>query len=103
MDMAAHPGREFWHGVLVEGGYTAIPRWTSHPVAGAAEHAVAVPYGITASVRRVADEVAVPVGSVLLAAHAKVLAVLSGEAEVVTGYVGAGGAVVPCRVSAGPR
>ncbi|MDX3237362.1 amino acid adenylation domain-containing protein [Streptomyces sp. ME03-5709C] len=102
MDMAAHPGREFWHGVLVEGGFTAIPRWTSHPVAGAAEHVAAVPDGLTASVRRVADEVAVPVGSVLLAAHAKVLAALGGETDVVTGYVAAGGAVLPCRLSVDP-
>ncbi|MGW3244034.1 non-ribosomal peptide synthetase [Streptomyces sp. NPDC001070] len=102
MDMAAHTGREFWRGVLVKGGFTAIPRWTREPVTGAAEHVVAVPDGLTASVRRVADEVAVPLGSVLLAAHAKVLSVLSGEGEVVTGYVAAGGVVLPCRLSAGP-
>ncbi|WUD77638.1 amino acid adenylation domain-containing protein [Streptomyces sp. NBC_00510] len=102
MDMAAHAGREFWRGVLVKGGFTAIPRWTPEPATGAAEHVVAVPDGLTASVRRVAEEVAVPVGSVLLAAHAKVLAALAGEADVVTGYVAAGGAVLPCRLSAGP-
>ncbi|WP_431949023.1 non-ribosomal peptide synthetase [Actinacidiphila sp. bgisy167] len=102
MDMAAQAGRDFWRGVLLGGGFTAIPRWTSAAVTGAAEHVVAVPDGLTASVRRVADEVAVPLGSVLLAAHAKVLAVLCGETDVVTGYVAAGGAVLPCRLSAGP-
>ena len=38
--------------------------------------------------RRMADELGVPLSSVLLAAHAKVLAALSGEREVATGYVG---------------
>jgi membrane-associated protease RseP (regulator of RpoE activity) len=37
--------------------------------------------------RRLAEELAVPLRSVLLAAHAKVLAALSGEREVTTGYV----------------
>ncbi|MCA1676829.1 MAG: hypothetical protein LC799_33190, partial [Actinobacteria bacterium] len=41
--------------------------------------------------RRLADELAVPLSSVLLAAHAKVLAALSGEREVATGYVAADG------------
>ena len=40
-----------------------------------------------AALRRLADELALPLGSVLLAAHAKVLAALSGEREVATGYV----------------
>ena len=44
-----------------------------------------------AALRRLADELAVPLSSVLLAAHAKVLAALSGEREVVTGYVAAAG------------
>ena len=39
----------------------------------------------------------------LLAAHAKVLAALSGEPEVVTGYVAAPGArPLPCRLVTGP-
>ena len=49
-----------------------------------------------------AAEVGVPLSSVLLAAHARVLAVLSGEAEVVTGYVAApGGVPLPCRLGTG--
>ncbi|MFD7228562.1 hypothetical protein, partial [Streptomyces sp. NPDC059881] len=38
-------------------------------------------------------------GSLVLAVHGRVLGVLSGEDEVVTGYVSARGGVVPCRLS----
>ncbi|HEX4247604.1 MAG TPA: amino acid adenylation domain-containing protein [Pseudonocardia sp.] len=92
--------REFWHGVLVAGGTTAIPRWTLDPVPGFEEHAQALPAGLTGAARRLAAELAVPLSSVLLAAHAAVLAALCGEREVVTGYVPApGGEPLPCRLS----
>ena len=49
-----------------------------------------------------AAEVGVPLSSVLLAAHAKVLAVLSGEPDVVTGYLAAPrGLPLPCRLATG--
>ena len=84
-------GREFWRGVLLAGGFTAIPRWTLDPVPGVGEHEATIPDDLVAALRRLADELAVPLSSVLLAAHAKVLAALSGEREVATGYVtGAG-------------
>ena len=96
-------GREFWRGLLTAGGSTAIPRWSLRPVAGVAGHEAAIPNDLAAALRRRADELAVPLGSVLLAAHAKVLAALSGEPEVVTGYVaGGGGAPLPCRLATGP-
>ena len=59
---------------------------------GVAEHEATVPDDLAAALRRLADELGVPLSSVLLAAHAKVLAALSGEAEVTTGYVAADGA-----------
>ena len=96
-------GREFWRGLLTAGGSTAIPRWSLRPMAGVAGHEAAIPDDLAAALRRRADELAVPLGSVLLAAHAKVLAALSGEPEVVTGYVaGGGGAPLPCRLATGP-
>ena len=53
--------------------------------------------------RQLADELAVTVSSVLLAAHAKVLAALSGEREVATGYVGRQGAEpLLCRLTTEP-
>jgi amino acid adenylation domain-containing protein len=103
MGLPAEAGREFWRGVLAAGGFTAIPRWTLDPAAGVAEHETTVRDDLAATLRRLADELAVPLGSLLLAAHAKVLAVLSGEREVVTGYVAVeGGRPLPCRLTTEP-
>ena len=99
----AEADREFWRGVLLAGGSTAIPRWTLDPVPGVGTHEATIPGDLVAALRRRSAELGVPLGSVLLAAHAKVLATLSGEAEVVTGYVAAPGArPLPCRLLTGP-
>ena len=96
--------RKFWRGVLTAGGFTAVPRWAREPAAGVAEHEVVVPGDVAAAVRGLAGEMGVPVGSVLLAAHARVLAALSGEQEVVTGYAaGPQGGPLPCRLTSPPR
>ncbi|MFD0308915.1 amino acid adenylation domain-containing protein [Streptomyces sp. NPDC127119] len=68
-----------------------IPRWTLDPGPGTAEYEVPLPAG------------PVPEPSALLAAHAKVLAALSGEREAVTGHVTAKGAApVLRRLAVGP-
>ena len=55
------------------------------------------------AVRRLADELAVTVSSVLLAAHARVLSALSGERDVATGYVGRrGDQPLLCRLTTEP-
>ena len=95
--------REFWRGVLMDGGFTAIPRWTRDPVPGIARHEAPIPGDLVAALRQRAAQLGVPLSSVLLAAHAKVLATLSGEAEVVTGYIAAPGArPLPCRLATAP-
>src|SRR5213594_609434 len=98
MVTTAARGREFWRGVLLAGGFTAAPRWTLVPVPGVGKHEVRIPDELMAALRRLADELAVPLSSVLLAAHAKVLGALSGEREVCTGYAVTGGSPLPCRV-----
>jgi amino acid adenylation domain-containing protein len=71
---------------------------------GVVEHELRVPDVLVGAVGRLAGELGVPVRSVLLAVHAKVLAALSGEREVVTGYVAVrGGGVLPCRLSTEAR
>lgn len=104
MALKASTSREFWHGVLAAGsGFTPLPRWTRVPVAGVAEYETPVPAGQATALRRLADDLAVPLNCVLLTAHAKVLAALSGEQEITTGYVAAvGGRPLPCRLTAGP-
>jgi amino acid adenylation domain-containing protein len=94
-------GREYWRGVLLTGGFTPIPRWTLDPVPGIAGYETAVPRDLVAALRRLTGELAVPLSSVLLAAHAKVLAALSGEDEVVTGYA-PDGEPLPCHLTVGP-
>ena len=103
MEVQAETDLEFWRGALVAGGFSAIPRWTLGPATGTAEHEAKIPEDLVAAFRRVADELALPPSSVLLAAHAKVLAALSGEREVVTGYVGPqGGQPLLCRLTTEP-
>ena len=95
----ADSDREFWHGVLTGGGFTPIPRWTLDPVPGVAVCEVAVPRDLLPALRQRAAGLRVPLSSVLLAAHATVLAALSGESEVVTGYLaGIRGVPLPCRL-----
>src|SRR5436190_1992651 len=101
---AAESGREFWRGVLLAGGFAALPRWTLEPVPGVGEHEARIPDELVAALRRLADELAVPLSSVLLTAHAKVLGALSGEREVSTGYAAVDGSPpLPCRMTTEPR
>src|SRR5436309_3897234 len=96
----AERGREFWRGVLLAGGFTALPRWTLEPVAGIGEHETRIPDELVAKLRRLAGELSVPLSSVLLTAHAKVLGALSGEREVATGYAAVEGRLpLPCRMT----
>ena len=95
--------REFWHGVLTGGGFTPIPRWTLDPVPGMAACEALVPGDLLPALRQRGAELGVPLSSVLLAAHAKVLAALCGESEVVTGYLaGIRGVPLPCRLDIAP-
>jgi amino acid adenylation domain-containing protein len=83
-------------------GFTTIPRWTLHPVPGVSEHETIIPDELVTALRVLADELAVPLNSVLLAAHGKVLAALSGEPELATGYVAVkDGRALPCGLTIG--
>src|SRR5438128_1743373 len=100
----AERGREFWRGVLLAGGFTVLPRWTLEPVPGVGEHEARIPDELGAALRRLADELAVPLSSVLLTAHAKVLGALSGEREVSTGYAAVQGrSPLLCRMTTEPH
>ncbi|MEU9054363.1 amino acid adenylation domain-containing protein [Streptomyces sp. NPDC048384] len=100
---AAEAGRAYWRGVLTAGGVTTVPRWTLDPVAGVATHEAPLPQDLTDALSRLTDDLAVPLRTVLLAAHAKVLAALSGEHEVTTGYVAVPAVPpLPCRLTVDP-
>ena len=95
----AQRSRDFWRGVLLAGGFTALPRWSLAPVPGLGEHETRFPRQLAAALRRLADELAVPLTSVLLAAHAKVLAALSGERDASTGYAVLNNTPFLCRIT----
>src|SRR5260370_23027829 len=97
-------GREFWRSALLAGGFTVLPWWTLDPVPGVGEHEARIPDELMAALRRLADELAVPLSSVLLTAHAKVLGALSGEREVSTGYAAMEGrSPLLCRMTTEPH
>lgn len=84
-------------------GFTAVPRWTREPVPGTAERVTPVPAALMAALHRRARELGVPLTAILLAAHVKVLATLSADTVVRTGYATAGDSTPrPVRVAVGP-
>ncbi|MFD7445769.1 amino acid adenylation domain-containing protein [Streptomyces sp. NPDC059909] len=98
-------GREFWRGVLTAGGSTAIPRWTAPGPAtrGVAVYEAHVPGDVVTALCQLAGNLVIPLGTMLLAAHAKVLAALSGEHDVTAGYAATeGGPPLPCPLTSTP-
>src|SRR5262245_50342895 len=96
--------REFWRRVLRAGGVSALPRWTSEPGRGIGYCEARVPDDVRATLLRLAGELDVSLRSVVLTAHAKVLAALSGDREVSTGYVARkGDAPRLCRMTTEPH
>ncbi|MEU4266840.1 amino acid adenylation domain-containing protein [Streptomyces sp. NPDC026092] len=83
-------------------GWTEVPRWTTAPVPGSAEHTIALPDAMTTGLRTRARELGVRVSTLHLAAHAKVLAALSGDPVVTTARLVEPGRAVACRVSVAP-
>ncbi len=103
--------RAFWQRVLTGGGHTPLPRWPTAPDGrdGTATLRVAVPAGTATSMRDLAGSLGTMLDAVLLGAFAKVLAALTGDPAVVTGYLpvnhsgegpGAGLPALPCPVAA---
>lgn len=89
--------REFWRGRL-QAAKPTVPPWTLQPNAGIGEHVTPIPDLLVTALRDLADELSVPLSSVLLAAHAKVLGNLAGEPQVVTGYALPARAPLPLRI-----
>src|SRR5262245_23998077 len=103
MSRHARGGGETRRGRCNMTGMMTVPRWTLNPVPGVGEHEVRIPDKLVAALRRLANDMAVPLSSVLLAAHAKVLGALSGESEVCTGYAAEASSPLPRRVTIGRR
>ncbi|GLZ52637.1 amino acid adenylation domain-containing protein [Actinomycetospora sp. NBRC 106378] len=96
--------RPDWRAVVASGA-TELPSWPANPPepAGSTGSRVQpVPADLGAVIRRVAHDHGVGIGAVVLAAHARVVAALTGEPDVLTALVvGAGHEPRPCRVDTG--
>src|SRR5512134_1697155 len=84
-------------------GFTAVPRWTTNPTPGTAEHEARIPTDLLEALHGVASTLKVPLSSVLLTAHVRVLGALSGEDEVCTGYAVGARPPLPFRTTLGSR
>jgi amino acid adenylation domain-containing protein len=84
----------FWRQWLYGSGFIALPRLHTkqEPERAALVHIISVPVAaeLSAKLKRVARDGGVPVKSVLLAAHLRVLSQLGGQDDVVTGLVSHG-------------
>ncbi|MFF3175652.1 amino acid adenylation domain-containing protein [Streptomyces sp. NPDC057900] len=102
MNTPARTGAEYWRDVLAAGGSTAVPRWTRRPTPGTATVETAVPAALAEELNVLARSMGVSPTAPLLAGHARVLAALSGEPAVTTGYVPAVDAgPLLCRLTTG--
>ncbi len=96
--IASEASRRFWLDVLRDGEPTEVPRRPGAVETADFEvvfHDVVLPHGITRRVVELADALSVPFKDVLLAAHVKVLAMVAGEREVLTGYEHSGRPELP--------
>ncbi|HVR99133.1 MAG TPA: amino acid adenylation domain-containing protein [Thermoanaerobaculia bacterium] len=93
---ASEEARRFWERSLAGIEVTEIPRWPVPYRAGGVRSFDAVAtLEVSERLHRLARAAAVPLKSVLLAAHLRVLALASGRSDVVTGLVANGRPEVP--------
>lgn len=84
--------RHYWRQKLAEANRVRLPRWPADPTTQANPPAfyagsVPLPAALYAGLRRLSQEAQVPIKSVLLAAHVRVMAALTGQINALTGVV----------------
>jgi amino acid adenylation domain-containing protein len=87
--LASEADKAFWARTLEGSTFTALPRWPHRhgvPKRAVDFHEVSLRPGLSAQLKSVAGELGVPPKCVLLAAHLRVLSVLTGTSDVITGY-----------------
>ncbi|MFE1173371.1 amino acid adenylation domain-containing protein [Streptomyces sp. NPDC058773] len=78
--------RAFWQRVL-GGGFTPLPRWSGTPADLPAVHRTAIPAGPAGELLRRSERQGLSPDTLLLAAHLRVLAAVTGDSAVVTGFL----------------
>ena len=90
--LASPQTRELWQRHLADAEPGRLPRWPVPPTASPRAHDLshAVPAGVAEGLWALARSLSVPLKSVLLAAHLRVVSFVSGQEDVVTGFVSNG-------------
>ncbi|MFD8689589.1 amino acid adenylation domain-containing protein [Streptomyces sp. NPDC059651] len=100
MNTATPTGSACRHDVLAAEGATSPARWTCDPVPGTSVVEAAVPETLVTALDRLTRSMGVSPTAPALAAHARVLASLTGDTTVTTGYLtAAADGALPCRLS----
>lgn len=93
---------QYWRQVLLAGGSTRLPAWSHDAEPGVAEQQVDIPFALWRHLRRHSKASGIPMSAMWLAVHAKVLATLTGEADVCLGYAaGDCAAGLPLQIATG--
>lgn len=90
--LASQEQRAYWMNQLQDAPITILPRWPAsyRATAQAGNWDVQVPATVWEGVQQLAQVVGVPLKTVLLAAHLRIVSLLSGQQEIVTGLVSHG-------------
>ncbi len=92
--LKSEESRRFWQENLSDATIAEISPWYSESTGGSRERAlnlvVHIPDEVSEGLHRLAVNAAVPIKSVLLAAHLKVMSMLMGQSDVITGVVSNG-------------
>jgi amino acid adenylation domain-containing protein len=90
--LASAEAERFWRQWLIGSNVITLPRLQAAPAELAPTHMiqVRVPVELSEGLKRTASNVGVPIKSVLLAAHMRVMSQLGGQEDVVTGMVSHG-------------
>jgi amino acid adenylation domain-containing protein len=86
--------RRYWEELLLDAKPSRLPRWRmgahSEPQPAIAVVPVPIPIEVSEGLKRLARSASVPIKSVLLAAHLRVMSLQTGEHDVLTGLVSNG-------------
>jgi natural product biosynthesis luciferase-like monooxygenase protein/amino acid adenylation domain-containing protein len=88
--LRSEAAREFWVNKLSDGMVTTLPALSAEadgPVARVGAYPVTLPHEVSQGLQRLAQSAGLPLKDVLLAAHARVLSLVSGQSDIVTGLV----------------
>jgi aryl carrier-like protein len=92
--VASEEHQRFWKEKLSDCTIAVLPRWQKFPrearIRQICTHNVAIPPEISEGLKQLANWAGVPLKSVLLAAHLRVLSLLCGQSDVLTGLVANG-------------